>query len=265
MTHALHIDIANPFAQSDDGCCFPLFIDVHTLTSRTSTVCVELEKMFAYLEALRTAGLRTSETSRVKRPESDRAGEFSAPFSARFLRIHESIHHSFTSCYNPQSNGTAEGSVGLIKSLASHALASAELDSSCWSFPVRCALQSLLCQALQDKQKSLPFGTTAVAQVLGHRDVRLPSSRSLTGRLLYFDHLSDQVSYILRPPHDQDSDLLAFWTGLQAKLPPAINIDELAGPNDLPSSFDQPLQDKSTEDLMVKSAGSRSFALGFRS
>ena len=183
---------------------------------------------------------------------SDRAGEFTAPFFARFLGNHKSIHHSFTSGYDPQSNGTAERSVGLIKSLASRALASAELDSSYWSYAVRYASQSLLCHALQKKQRSLPFGATVVAQVLGHRDVKFPAFRSITGRLLYFDHLNDQVSYILCPPGDDSIDPLVHRAGLPAKLPPAVNIDELAGPDPLPSSFDRPLQDKHLEDKLSK-------------
>ena len=263
-THTLHIDSACPFAPSDDGYSyflvgalrlpgFPLLIDVRTLTSRTSTeVCDELEKMVAYLEALQTEGLPIGETSRIKRLHSDRAGEFTAPFLARFLGNHKSIHHSFTSGYDPQSNGTAERSVGLIKSLASRALATAELDSSYWSYAVRYASQSLLCHALQKKQRSLPFGTTVVAQVLGHRDVKFPASRSITGRLLYFDHLNDQVSYILCPPGDDSTEPLVHRAGLPAKLPPAINIDEFAGPDPLPSSFDKLVQDKSTEDRMSK-------------
>ena len=40
--------------------------------------------------------------------------------------------------------------------------------------------------------------------------------------------------------------------GLPAKLPPAVNIDEFAGPDPLPSSFDKLVQDKSTEDRMSK-------------
>ena len=225
-THTLHIHIAGPFAPSDDDYSyflvgalplpgFPLLIDVRTLTSRTSTeVRDELEKMAAYLEALQTEGLPIDETSRIKRLHSDRAGEFTTPFFARFLGNHKSIHHSFTSGYDPQSNGTAERSVGLIKSLASRALAAAELDSSYWSYAARYASQSLLCHALQKKQRSLPFDATVVAQVLGHRDVKFPASRSITGRLLYFDHLNDQVSYILCPPGDNSIDPLVHRAGL---------------------------------------------------
>ena len=67
-THTLHIDIAGPFAVSDDGFAYflvgalrmpglPLLVDARTLTSRTSTeVCDELEKMVSFLEALQTEG-----------------------------------------------------------------------------------------------------------------------------------------------------------------------------------------------------------------
>ena len=59
------------------------------------------------------------------------------------------------------------------------------------------------------------------AQVLGHRAVRFPASRSITGRLLYFDHLNDQVSHILSPPGADSTDPLVHRAGLHAKLPPA--------------------------------------------
>ena len=139
---------------------FLLLVDVRTLTSRTSTeVCDELETMVAYLKALQTVteGLPICETSCIKRLHSDRAGEFTAPFFARFLGNHKSMHQSFTSGYDPQSNGTAERSVGLIKSLASRARATAELDSSYWSYAVRYASKSLLCHALQKNRGLFPL------------------------------------------------------------------------------------------------------------
>ena len=40
--------------------------------------------------------------------------------------------------------------------------------------------------------------------------------------------------------------------GLPAKLPPAVNIDELAGPDPLPSSFDKPLRDPYFDDKLSK-------------
>ena len=214
---------------------FPLLIDVRLLTTRTSTeVCDELEKMVAFFEALQSEGFVIGETCRIKRLHSDRAGEFTAPFFARFLANHRTIHHSFTTGYDPQANGTAERTVGLIKSLAARCLANASLDGSYWSFAVRYAAQSLLCRALQLKQRSLPFGTSVVAQVLGHRDVKFPTPRSLIGRLLFYDHINDQSSYILCPPEDDVSDPLVHKAGLPVRLPPGINIDDLAALQPLP-------------------------------
>ena len=43
-----------------------------------------------------------------------------------------------------------------------------------------------------------------VAQVLGHRKVKYPEQRSMSGRLLYWDHLQDQLSYLLCQPEDGD-------------------------------------------------------------
>ena len=145
---------------------------------------------------------------------SDKAGDFTAPLFARFLTNHKTIDHTFTSGYNPQANGTAERSVGLIKSLAGRALSSSSLDAGYWSYAVRYAAQSLLCHALQKTQKSLPFGSTVVAQVLGHQDVKFPEPRSLPGRLLFWDHLRDQVSHVLCAPETPDDEPLVYRAGL---------------------------------------------------
>ena len=61
-----------------------------------------------------------------------------------------------------------------------------------------------------------------------------------------------QVSYILCPPGDDSIDPLVHRAGLPAKLPPAVNNDELAGPDPLPSSFDQPLRDPYFDDKLSK-------------
>ena len=71
------------------------------------------------------------------------------------------------------------------------------------------------------------FGSTVVAQVLGHRDVKFLDSRSITGRLLYWDHLRDQVSYVLCPPESPEDDPLVYRAGLPVKLPPGGNLDDL--------------------------------------
>ena len=168
-THVLHIDIAGPLTLSDDGYThflvgalrlpgLPLLIDVKLLTTRTSAeVCDELEKMVAFFEALQTEGLMIGETCRIKRLHSDKAGEFTAPFFSKFLSNHKTIDHTFTFGYDPQANGTAERSVGLLKALAARSLASAGLGHEYWSYAVRYASQSLLCHALQKTQRSLPL------------------------------------------------------------------------------------------------------------
>ena len=105
--------------------------------------------------------------------------------------------------------------------------------------------------SLQRSQRSPPFGTTVVAQVLGHKDVRFPQSRSLTGRLLFWDRLQDQISYVLCVPEDDVSDPLVHRAGLPVKLPPGINIDELTGDPPpqavVPKVFDKPL-DKNNDE-----------------
>ena len=80
-----------------------------------------------------------------------------------------------------------------------------------------------------------------VAQVLGHRDIKFPDRRSITGRLLYWNHLEDQISYILCPPEGPDLDSFVYRAGLPVKLPPGINIDELPTIDPLPLSFTKPL------------------------
>ena len=246
-----HIDIAGPFTTSDDGFSdflvgalrlpgFPLLIDVRLLSSRGSVeVCVALERMVAFFESLYADSLR------VKRLHSDRAGEFTAPYFERFLTNHKSVYHTFTSGYDPQANGTAERAVGLVKSVAARALATAQLDSSYWSYSVGSVAQSL----------PLPFGSSVVAQELDHKKIKFPDLRTVTGRLLFWDHMQHQVSYILCPPGEEDSiDSLVYRARIPAKLPPAINIDELTGPDPLPplasrpTIFDRPMQDRMVEE-----------------
>ena len=150
-THVLHIDIAGPLTLSEDGFTYflvgalrlpglPLLIDVKLLTTRTSAqVCDELEKMVAFFEALQTEGLVIGETSRIKRLHSDKASEFTAPFFGKSLSNHKTIDHTFTSDHDPQADGTAERSVGLLKSLAARSLASACLGHEYWSYAVKYA------------------------------------------------------------------------------------------------------------------------------
>ena len=128
-THVLHIGIAGPFNASYDGFHYflvgalrlpdiPLLNDVRMLRTSTSVeVCAALEKITAYFECLSFEGFKITDSTRIKRLHSDKAGEFTAPYFERSLSNHRSIYHTFTSGYDPQANGTAERSVGLVKTL----------------------------------------------------------------------------------------------------------------------------------------------------
>ena len=260
-THVLHIDISGPFPTSDDGFSyflvgalrlpgFPLLIDAKLLSTRTSAeVCDELEKMTSFFESLQFEGFPIPETARIKRLHSDRAGEFTAPYFQRFLSNHKSIHHTLTSGYDPQANGTAERSVGLVKSLAARALSHSGLDGSYWSYAVRYAAQSLLCSALQRPQRSPPFGTTVSAQRLGHRDIKFPFPRAMVGRLLFWDHLQDQLSYILCPPQDENSDPIVYKAGFPVRLPPGTHPEHVIDDTLPQKAFDKPFRETEADKL----------------
>ena len=266
-THTLHIDIAGPFTTSDDGFTYflvgalrlpgsPLLIDVRLLSTRGSAeVVMHLNVWLPSSNRFKAKALPslTPQESNV----------FTTIVLVNllllfFLTNHKSIYHTFTSSYDPQANGTAERAVGLVKSLAARALATAQLDSSYWSYSVRYAAQSLLCHALQRQQRSLPLGSSVVAQELDHKKIKFPDSRTVTGRLLFWDHMQDQVSYILVPPGDDNIDFLVYRASIPAQLPPAIKIDELTGADPLPplpsrpSVFDRSLHERVAEEEMSR-------------
>ena len=83
----------------------PLLIDVRFLRTRSSVeVRDALERMTAFFDSLSFEGLPTTDSSRVKRLHSDRAGEFTAPYLQHFLHHHQSIHHALTTGYDPQAS-----------------------------------------------------------------------------------------------------------------------------------------------------------------
>ena len=107
-THILHIDIAGPLTTSDDGCSYflvgalrlpgyPLLIDVRLLQTRISSeVCHQLDVMVAYFESLASEGFPLTDSPRIRRLHSDRAGEFAAPFFEKFLAHRKGIYHTLT-------------------------------------------------------------------------------------------------------------------------------------------------------------------------
>ena len=97
-----------------------------------------------------------------------------------------------------------------------------------------------------------------VAQELDHKKIKLPDSRTVTGRLLFWDQMQDQVSHILVPPGDDNIDFLVYRTSIPARLPPAIKIDELTDADPLPplpsrpSTVNRPMQDRMVEEEMTR-------------
>ena len=237
-THVLHIDIAGPLTKSDDGYVyflvgalrlpgFPLLIDVRLLQTRTSAeVCHQLDVMVNYFESLCFEGFPITDAPRIRRLHSDRAREFTAAFFEKFLAHRRGIYHTLTTGYDPQANGTAERAVGLIKALASRCLVTSGMDSEFWSYAVRYAAQSLMCAGLQRHQRSPPFGSQVIAQALGHGMIKFPTERSVSGRLLFWDHLSDQGSCILCRDDEHDE-----WTVYRAGLPVLAPPDAIPTPD----------------------------------
>ena len=210
------------------------------MTSRTSTeVCDELEKMAAFFDGgfANRRRLPSATSLEIKRLHSDQAGDFNAPYFSRCFANHKSIHHSFTSSYDPQTNGTAERSVGLITFLASRCLCTSGLGSSYWSYSVCYVSQSLLRMYFRWDRTLCPLALVLLLRFV------IVTLRPLTGRLLFWDHLRDHISYILCPPEDDVSDPLVYRASLIVKMPPGVSVDGLAGPQPLPAktTFNKPL------------------------
>ena len=107
-----------------------------------------------------------------------------------------------------------------MKALSARCLTTSGLPQEFWSYAVKYAAQSLLCSALQKKQKSPPFDSQVIAQVLNHKKVKYPEQRSISGRLLYWDHLQDQLSYLLCPSEEEDGEPTVQRAALPVLAPP---------------------------------------------
>ena len=84
------------------------------------------------------------------------------------------------------------------------------------------------------------FGASMIAQALGHRNIKFPTPRSISGRLLFWDHLQDQISYLLAPA-DEEGEYLVYMAGTPTLCPPDNPAPE---PSDEPVrkvTFDLPL------------------------
>eukprot|EP00971_Amphidinium_carterae_P196502 3899654-Amphidinium_carterae.1 len=94
------------------------------------------------------------------------------------------------------ANETAERGVGMVKTLVLRSLTHSKLPREFWSFAALYAAQSLLCKALQRKQRTPPFGATVIARRLKPA-TRIGVKRGIEGRLLFWDHLFSSQASVL--------------------------------------------------------------------
>ena len=64
------------------------------------------------------------------------------------------------------------------------------------------------------------FGSQVIAQVLNHKKVKYPEQRSISGRLLYWDHLQHQLSYLLCPAEEEEGEPTVQRAALPVLAPP---------------------------------------------
>eukprot|EP00971_Amphidinium_carterae_P260843 5174721-Amphidinium_carterae.1 len=155
MSHCLHVDLAGPFPQSED--CYTYFM-VGVLRLRHFPLIFQIELLET--QGAPEVAQALSRERRVRRIHTDRARELTSSFLETFLTRYPQVLHTHTRGYDPQANGTAERGVGMMKTLVLRSLNHSKLTGEFWSFAALYAAQSLLCKALQRKQRSPPFGST---------------------------------------------------------------------------------------------------------
>ena len=163
---------------------YPILLHAKMLKTRgAAEICARLGEMLAFFEGLDSEGFHIyPDQPRVRRIHGDRAKEFvTRPFQEFCTQKGIRLTTTGGAGYEPQSNGTAERAVGLIKSVASRCLHHAQLPHCCWNFAVQYAAQCFLLSALQQRQISPPFGSTVIAQVVNPKGERFPEGKTHRG------------------------------------------------------------------------------------
>ena len=210
--YTLHVDLGGPMGKSIDGKVYilvgalrmpdiPLMVWGIPLTTKgAAEVMQNVMDMISWFESLHLPSLASSAERRIKRVQSDRGLEFCNDCLHQAL-TDKLIHHSTTVGYDPASNGTAEMTVGRIKTVARRLLSHSGLGYKFWSFAVRYASVSLMHQALGICDHAPPFGSWVIVKKLArnHGDEKTWGPRGETGRLLWWDVLRDGSTWILDP------------------------------------------------------------------
>ena len=184
-THVLHIDIAGPLIASDDNFTYflvgalrlpgyPLLIDARLLQTRTSAeVLPPTRHPGGSLRILVLRGFPLTDSPRIRRLHSDKAGKVTAPFfevsrTQERHRPHDDNRLRPTSQWHRRKNS---------RPLSAKCLSSSGLGGEYWSYAVRHAAQSLICTALQKPQGSPPFGSQVIAQALVSLQHKAPNQK----------------------------------------------------------------------------------------
>eukprot|EP00971_Amphidinium_carterae_P268638 5329326-Amphidinium_carterae.3 len=209
ISYVLHADLGGPYEKSQDGFRYILVLALRLVglpllifgcclcTKGAAEVKQAMETQLAFIEALSHPNLPPVGQKRVLRIQTDRCLESCTDLFEGLCR-EQSIHHSVTVGYDPQSNGGAKRSVSICKGLVRRLLMESQLSDVFWSYAFRHSSTALLLQALGDSDYCLPpFGALVAARQLkivkGSRSFK---SRSEIGRLLLCDVLRDGSTWL---------------------------------------------------------------------
>ena len=143
-----------------------------------------------------------------------------------------------------RQNGTAERSGRLSKALSSQVSYQRRVSETSVGV-TQCDMQlNHSFVQLYNDSRDPPFGSQVIAQALGHGNIKYPTERSVIGRLMLWDHLSDQGSFILCPP-DAEMDEEIVQEGRSSRF--------LAPPDTIPTPepHDASLEDSSSQKLWM--------------
>ncbi len=141
------------------------------------------QQIIAEIEGASLGGIEFGK--RVKRFHTDKGKEWDNQVFKQGMK-EMNIPHTFTQGYSPQSNGTAERYVGLLKTVARRMLIGGKLPEEYWPWALEHAALMLRMKTLSKMSKMLPFGAHVVAKKFPPERGTW-NRRGFEGRLLKFN------------------------------------------------------------------------------
>ncbi len=167
--------------QSADMTSTMLLPWVRTMATKNQAETFDNAKqIIAEIEGASLGGI--SYEKRVKRFHTDMGSEWLNNVFEKGMK-EMNIPHTHTQGYSPQSNGTAERFVGLLKTIARRMLVGAELSDEYWPWALEHAALMLRMRTLSKTASMLPFGAPVVAKKVPTRE-RCMGSPWLRGKAL---------------------------------------------------------------------------------